>query len=164
MVGRGRAIGRLSDGALSDEQPVDDVDAQKSIDHLAVELNAGDRGDFLARAGVGLTATVRAVADDRVVGVGHGEDACSQRNVFAKQAARVTAAIDPLVVILHDGERAREHRNFGEQSGAKIGVPSKLEPLVGRQRTGLLDDGFANAEHACVVQEGAKLDLEDFGR
>src|SRR4029077_9244586 len=62
------------------------IQREEDLDDARVELAPARLADDLDRLEVGAPAAVRAIGHDRVVGVGHGDDARAERNVLALEA------------------------------------------------------------------------------
>ncbi len=86
LVAHGAPFLLLHQGEAAQFFPVLVRDAVESFDDLRVELLAGPPVQFFSRLLVAATATIHSVADHRVEGVRHGEDARVEINLFSAQA------------------------------------------------------------------------------
>jgi hypothetical protein len=77
-----------------------------------------------------VACAVRAVTDDRVVGIHDGEHASQERDFGSLQAVGVATAIDALVVPADDGEHGSKRRRSGESLFADGGMLPEQSPLV----------------------------------
>ena len=104
---------------------------------------------------------VDAVACQGVEDVGDGGDPPLERDVVARQAARISAAVEALVVGPRDHRReiaARSLQESAQHPEADLGVHLDLQALRGRERPGLQQDAVADRDLADVVQHAGELE------
>ena len=125
--------------------------AVAGIDHVGIERGTAKAADL----GEGdIEADRRAIGSGRRHGfddVGHGDDACFQQDIVAGQAARVAAAVQPFVVLVHDlrdGAYARERR---QDLCSYLGMDPDHPQLRVVQAIGLGEDGQRDGDVADVV-------------
>ena len=140
---------------------VDELDER--VGELGVELGARAALDLADRDLVAERAAVRAVRGHRVVGVGDRDDAADQRDVLTRQAARVAAAVEPLVVAPAAVDQAVQARHRLEDALALLGVLAEHRDLLGRQLAGLVEHVVADADLADVVHHAGLDDPADLG-
>src|SRR4051794_5442643 len=96
---------------------------------------------------------VDAVGDERVVDVADGQDPRRKADLVTVQAARIAAAVEPLVMVEHELEHlAVEGAEVGEQARAVLGVALDRRELLVGQRARLAEDPGRRAQLAHVVQ------------
>src|ERR1700680_4460062 len=71
---------------------------QENLDDLGIELRAGALADFLAGGGDGQGLAIGAVGGHGVERVCHRENARPQGNLLTLEAARITRAVEELLV------------------------------------------------------------------
>ncbi len=116
----------------------------------------------------GVRHAVHAVAGERVEDVGHRHDPPLDRDLLAREAARVTAAVPLLVMAQRDRGGHVEDRGGGapQQPVALLGVGLHDRALLRGERAGLQQDRVGDRDLAHVVQGGriaealAELPLE----
>src|ERR1700687_977611 len=82
--------------------------ADEKRDDVAIELGVGATLEFGEGLGGGASFLVGAVAGDGVEGVGNGDDAGTQRNVFAGEPVWIAGAIEKFVMVEDHLANARE--------------------------------------------------------
>src|SRR5437867_3221222 len=87
--------------------------------------------------------TVRAVRQERLETVGHGDDPNLERDLLRAQTIRVALAVEPLVVVTHDREKALEALEGGED-------------LLSQDRVALERDALFRAQLPLFGQEGRR--------
>src|SRR6266545_2734456 len=132
---------------------------EKRLGAALVELRAGAAGDLLARRLGGERAPEGAVVRHRVVRVGDREDARGDRDLLAAEAARVAAAVEPLLVREHHLGGALEEVDRAEDVIADLRVALHLAPLGVVELPGLQEDRVGHADLADVVEEGAAPEI-----
>ena len=104
--------------------------ALEGLDDLRVELGAGDAAQLRQRRLGAHRAPVGVARRHHVVGVRDGHDARAERDLLARDAGRVAAAGEPLVVVQDDlGDRAVALDALDEL-GALLGMELDQLPLV----------------------------------
>jgi hypothetical protein len=152
----GGVAGRLVD-ALGDavEQRLDDARVELGA-RAAAQLGLGRR--------VAEPLAVRPVGDERVVRVAGQDDARGERDVLAGEPVRVAAAVPALVLVADRRGHVAQAGQRSQDPLADDRVLAHEHPLVGGQRTGLVEDLVGDADLADVVQERDRLDLGHFAR
>src|SRR5919198_388451 len=85
-------------GDLGADAAQSDVPLTERLDHGGVELLAGLGCDLANRLTPWALAAVRPVARDRIKRVGHGEHACTERDVVAGKGVGIATAVPAFVV------------------------------------------------------------------
>ena len=97
-------------------------DALERLDHAQVELAIALTPDF--RFGLVFRPRLleRPIVDQRVINIRHGDDPAAQRNLFADQAARISASVPMLVVRQRNffGLLQDQRVAAGQQFGARV--------------------------------------------
>ncbi len=106
-------------------------------------------------------ASVGTVAGERIPGVGDGDNARAERDVFTGDAVGVAVAIPALVVIPDDGELAVAGPDGAENLFADQTVTLDFFELFHGEGAVFAEDGFADADFADVVEEGRFDDVFD---
>ena len=87
------------------------------------------------------------------------DDARAERDVGAREAVRVAAAVPALVLVAHQQTGAGEELDGREDLLADDRVALDLEPLLGRQRAALVEDRLGHRDLADVVEDGAEAQV-----
>jgi hypothetical protein len=132
-------------------------DAPERRHHLRVELPPRELFQLGDRHFVRASRAIDAVARDRVEGVGDGEDARVEVDLFGAQAARVTRPVPLLVVLPDDARRPFQKFDALQNLLAVHGVTAHVHPFLRAELRGLVQDGVRHADLADVVQERAEL-------
>ena len=132
-------------------------------DELGIELRARAALDLADRDLVLERAAIGAVGGHRVVGVGDRDDAADERDVLAREPARIAAAVEPLVVAPAAVDQAVQARHRLEDALALLGVLAEDGDLLGRQLAGLVEHVVADADLADVVHHARLHDAADLG-
>jgi hypothetical protein len=136
-------------------------DGEEDFDHFGIELGAGTAADFIARMAHRKSFAVGAVADHGVEGVGDGEDARSEWNFFAAEAAGITGAVKEFLVGENDFGGIAEKGNARQDVVADFAVSAHDLFFVVVERAGFAEDGIGNGHFADVVKEcGASEDRQ----
>ena len=93
-----------------------------------------------------------------VVGIGDGNDARSEGDIFTVEAVWIASAIVPLVVVADDGDQGREETSPLAQLSSDGRVHPDLRLLLLSEIAGLHDDVVGNAHHADVMKGSAVAD------
>lgn len=156
----------LSDLALGALDPPLDLRPQEEIYEHRVELGAPTVADGLERGGVAAARLVAARVGDGVEAVGHGHDPRGGRNGPAGEAARISAAVPPLVVTEHTlGEAGIERAQWREHFSAATRVGEDgLAVGLGELLIAIMDDvEERRGDLADIVEEGDAFDLPLLG-
>ena len=94
-----------------------------------------------------------------VIGIANGHDARVQRNVLARQAVRVAAAVVPLVVMQNDVQDLPEGLDRLQDARAQDGVHAHDELLVLVELAFFEQDLVDDADLADVVQDRGQAQL-----
>ena len=132
---------------------------EQRVDHRRVELGAGVGAQLVARAVLAQRLAVRAVGDERVVGVAGQDDACRERDRLAGEAVGVAAAVPALVLVADGGRDVAEPRQRAQDALADDRVLAHELPLVVVELAGLVQHVVGDADLADVVQHRDGLDL-----
>jgi hypothetical protein len=108
--------------------------------------------DLRARLREADRPAVWAVGRQRVERVGDREHARGERDLLAREAVGVAAAVPALVVVADDQRRLVEEVDVAQDRGADLGVAGDAAELVARQRRRLEQDRVGHADLADVVQ------------
>ena len=103
---------------------------------------------------------VGAVGGHRVERVGDEDDPRAERDVLARQAVRVAAAVPGLVVVA-DPRVDRRDAEALEQPVADLGMLAQHDQLLVVERAGLLQDAVGDRDLAEVVQQAGEPQLLD---
>jgi len=107
---------------------------------------------------------IRPIGRQRVVHVGHRDDARADRNLVAHEPVGVPGPVAPFVVMAdHQGARGEEIERRDDLGADQRMVPHH-RPLVGIELTGLAKHRFGNADLPDVVQEPGLANHIDVGR
>jgi hypothetical protein len=127
---------------------------KKHLDDFGIKLGACTAPNFLTRVRHGKGIAVGAVAQHGIEGIGDGKDTCSQRDLFAAQAARIAGTVEKLLVSKDDLGGLTEERDAGEHIVANIavGAHSLLFSVV--ERAGLAKNLVGDGHLADVMKKG----------
>src|SRR5438309_5840258 len=153
---RGRRWGGR-DGVAADGLPFEDWNAQESGDHARIELRSREALDLGAYFRVLSRRAERAPRRHRLVRFADVQDARAERQLFAGESQRVTAAVVALVMREHQAPRLVERRDVGQHAVAQLGVPLELLPFLGREACALEEDRVWNGDLPQVVDQRALL-------
>ena len=129
---------------------------------LGVELRAGAAFEFGHGFLSGAALLVCAVGRDRVVGVGDGHDARTERYLVAVHAVGIAGAIEIFVVMADDPADARDGAQRLQNFRAEGYVLFHRLPLFGIQRAVLIQNIFRDADLADVVKQRAQANFLGF--
>lgn len=156
----GEEARRLEPDFLPDGQ----VHAAEDVDDLRVELPPRVP-DELAPGGAEVPRrAVGAVRSHGVERVGYGEDPGLERDGLALQALRVARAVVFFVMVEDDVPDLADELDVTDETETEGGVPADDLPFLGRQRTGLLQDGIGDGHLARVVEERPLADAVERAR
>ncbi len=136
--------------------------ADEEFDKARVKLRSPQRSSFGKGLFRGAAFFVAAVAGDGVVGIGDGDDARAERNIFSRQCLRVSGSIEKFVMVQDHAADARERHQRLQQFSAEGYVGLHRVPLFQIQRAALIQDRFGDAHFADIVQDRAKANLFHF--
>jgi len=91
--------------------------------------------------------------------VAHEHDAAGQRDLVSAQAVGITLAVEALVARAHDLGRTLKGRRGAEHALADQRVAAHEAPLLGFERTRLVEDRVGDRDLADVVQLRRALDV-----
>src|SRR6266481_4572839 len=136
--------------------------AHEDFDNFGVELGVGTA--FELREGFGGEAAllVSAVAGDGVVGVGDGDNARAERDLFADETVGVARAIEEFMMVQNHLANVSERSEGLENLRAELNVRLHGFPFIRIERAALVQNIFGNADLADVVEHGAKSNFFDF--
>src|SRR4051812_25194217 len=101
---------------------------------------------------------IRAIGRHGVVRVADEDDPSLERNVLARDAVRVAAAVPALVAMTDDRPPLQQAVDRSDDPLAERRVRLDQRTLLGRQAARLREDHARDADLADVVQEGAELE------
>ena len=125
------------------------------VDYARVELRAAAAVELLQGLRGGTPATVRAVGEHRLEGVGDGDDPGLERDLLAPQPEGVAVTVEPFVVSQDRGTQVGE-AGTAEQTSADLRVVADLGPLVVVERPVLEQDRVGHPDLADVVQHAGE--------
>src|SRR5688500_5102208 len=110
----------------------------------------------------GPACAIRPVGGQRIIYIYYSKDARCQWNFLSTQAAWITTAIPLLVVTERNVQRVMEISNGREHIVGKLRVLSHDLPLIGGQRSALMQDPIWDAYFAYIMQERPAPNIEQF--
>src|ERR1035437_10784788 len=111
---------------------------EKHFHHFGIKLLSGPLVDLDFGSVQRLLRPVNPVGGDRIQRVGDGEDASPEGNLFSLQAARITTAVEPLLVRVHDLGGLCQKWNFLHDLITVVGVLLHDRHFVGLEFSRLL--------------------------
>ena len=98
------------------------------------------------------------------IGVGQGDDAGPQWNLFAAQAIGIARAVEALVMMFDGLAHHAAMRDGANNRRTYVGVHLHLEKFIFAQRTWLVEDALGNKNLAHVVDPGGVNQVGSFIR
>ena len=130
--------------------------ARERLDTLLVERRPGLGTQVVDRVLLRPRVAVDPLRDQRVVDVADGEDPSVERELAGHEAARVSVAVEPLVMVAYEPADAfAESAELGEKAVTAFRVLLDGRVLVVIERPRLLQDRIRDRELADVVDEPA---------
>jgi hypothetical protein len=102
------------------------------------------------------------VAGKSIPDIGYRQDASLRRYGLPAKPIRVTAAIQPLVVMPNACQMRRKRAGLTDDLVANKRVAFNQLALLGAKPTGLLEDGFRHPYFTNVVQQPGDVELVGF--
>jgi len=137
---------------------------EERVDAVRVELGAGARDDVVERSLGAPRRAVGTVRDERVPNIGDGGHPGLQWDPLAGQPVGIAAPVPPLVVVAHDRQCSTQRRGLSHDLPPRHRVLLDPDPLLGGERTRLVQDGVGGADLADVVQHRALCQLSQLCR
>src|ERR1700722_210357 len=128
---------------------------QKNLDHFRIELSFRPLVDLDAGCVQGLRRPVDTVGGNGIQRVGDGKDARPQWNFLTLQAARITAAIEALLVRVHNLGSLSNKWDLLDDLVAMIGMLFHDRHFFGLKLSGLVQDLVGNGYFSDIVQKSA---------
>src|SRR5687768_3465860 len=110
----------------------------------------------------GPACAIRPVGGQRIIDINYSKDACCQWDFLSLQAAWITTAVPFLVMAEGNVQRVAEISNGREHIVGKLRVLSHDFPLIGGQRSALMQDPIWDAYFAYIMQERPAPNIEQF--
>ena len=139
-------------------------DPDERLDDVRVELGATAPPELGDREVDALRRLVRALAHHDLVRVRGRDDVRGQRHGVSGKTVRVSGPVEALVVRLNDRHEVRERLDGGQDRCPERRVGLHDHPLLGGERSRLVEDRVGDPDLADVVQERRELHPADLIR
>src|SRR5882762_10297485 len=136
--------------------------ADEGCDEAGIELGAGAALEFREGLIGGAALFVTAVAGNGVVGIGDGDDARAERNLFAGEGFGVAGAIEKFVMVQNHFTDAGERNERLQKFSAEGDVSLHGVPFFEVEWAALVENDFGDADFADVVEDGAEANFLNF--
>ena len=136
---------------FGDGCPSDFRNVQKHASHLRVEMSPAKLTNSFFREFERSSALIRPLGGDGVQSVSNGENPRAQENCLSLEAARVAAAVKPLMVHEDNFGGIREKRDVLDQLEPDLRMLLHELPFFGGQRSRLEQDAVGHAKFSNVV-------------
>src|SRR5580704_3125660 len=131
------------------------VHGKEDFYNVGIKLTSTPFHDLSASRLEGLGLAIGSVRHDGIERVGHGENACPERDLFTLELARIASAIEILLMRVDDLGSFLEERNFLQHAITVIAVLAHAFDLGRIEFAWLVQDGVRDGHLSDVVQEGA---------